>query len=288
VKAASITPTVYDEAAVTIILPKVVSIIITPKNVTVTQNGMQEFTTTVVAVGGADETVTWILSGNTSTETLLSDEGLLSVGSDEAAATITVKAASVFDPTISDETTVTILEQNIVSLTISPKSATVQPEGTQQFTATVVAVGGADESIMWSLSGNMSTQTNITPDGLLTVGTNEIADTITVRATSLFNLNIFDEAIIIIGEVGIVETLHASSVQVYPNPTTGELRIENGELRIESVDIFDIYGKKLYLSTRPLVHLSTATIDISHLPAGIYFVKIHTENGVVTKKVVKE
>ena len=36
-----------------------------------------------------------------------------------------------------------------------------------------------------------------------------------------------------------------SSVSVYPNPTTGELRIENGELRINSVEIFDVFGREL-------------------------------------------
>ena len=74
---------------------------------------------------------------------------------------------------------------------------------------------------------------------------------------------------------------------VFPNPTTGELRIENGELRIENVEIYDVYGRKLYLSTHPLVHSSTVNIDISHLQNGVYFVKIYTEAGVVTKKVIK-
>jgi len=76
-------------------------------------------------------------------------------------------------------------------------------------------------------------------------------------------------------------------ITLYPNPTTGELRIENGELRIDNVDMFDVYGRKLYLSTRPLVHSSTVNIDISHLQNGVYFVKIYTEAGVVTKKVIK-
>ena len=31
---------------------------------------------------------------------------------------------------------------------------------------------------------------------------------------------------------------------IYPNPTSGELRIENGEWRIENIEIFDVYGRK--------------------------------------------
>ena len=30
---------------------------------------------------------------------------------------------------------------------------------------------------------------------------------------------------------------------VYPNPTTGEFRIENSELRIDNVEVYDVYGK---------------------------------------------
>ena len=74
-------------------------------------------------------------------------------------------------------------------------------------------------------------------------------------------------------------------ISIYPNPTTGELRIKNYELRIKSVDVFDVYGKKLQSK---IVNLkSEIVIDISHLPAGIYFVKISTEAGIQTQKVIK-
>jgi len=77
-------------------------------------------------------------------------------------------------------------------------------------------------------------------------------------------------------------------VSVIPNPTTGELRIMSGELRIDKIEIFDVYGRKL-----PSNHLKEQgegkiQLNISHLPAGIYFVKIRTEAGEVVRKVLKE
>jgi len=88
-------------------------------------------------------------------------------------------------------------------------------------------------------------------------------------------------------EVGAVETRHATSLQVHPNPTTGELRIKDYELGINDVVVFDVTGKKL--SSHHLITSSShPLINISHLPAGIYFVKIHTEAGEVVKKVMKE
>jgi len=98
-----------------------------------------------------------------------------------------------------------------------------------------------------------------------------------------------------IGGVGIEEeTSLMESVQVYPNPTNGELRIENGELRIKDIEIFDIYGRNVGFKF-PSKNLEGwqpqadgVVLDISNFPAGIYFLKIHTESGIVTKKVVKQ
>jgi hypothetical protein len=84
-------------------------------------------------------------------------------------------------------------------------------------------------------------------------------------------------------EVGI-ENIEIAVAKIYPNPTTGKLRIESGELRARSVVIYDVFGKVQKIRNWETEN----TIDISHFPVGIYFVKISTESGEVTKKVVKE
>jgi len=89
-----------------------------------------------------------------------------------------------------------------------------------------------------------------------------------------------------VGNVSIPEiTKEELRIKVYPNPTTGELRIANYELRVNNIEIFDVYGRKILSHTSLLS--SAATINISHFPTGIYFVKIYTEQGVITKKVIK-
>jgi len=77
------------------------------------------------------------------------------------------------------------------------------------------------------------------------------------------------------------------SFSVYPNPTTGQLRIENGELRMENVEIYDIMGRKQKIIINYQISIVNS-IDISHLSAGIYLVKIITEQGVITKKIIKQ
>ncbi len=82
---------------------------------------------------------------------------------------------------------------------------------------------------------------------------------------------------------GINETVLSNNVNIYPNPVKDELKIENGEVRIKEVEIFDVYGKKLSTFNSQL-----STINVSVLAKGIYFVKIETDKGIVTKKLIKE
>jgi hypothetical protein len=87
----------------------------------------------------------------------------------------------------------------------------------------------------------------------------------------------------ITGNTAIAEpsaTPGLNDVFIYPNPTTGELRIENGALKIQQISIFNLLG-------RNVLNTQQTALDISHLPAGIYFVQIKTERGVITKKIVK-
>jgi len=76
-----------------------------------------------------------------------------------------------------------------------------------------------------------------------------------------------------------------------------ESPINNEQLIINNIEVFDTYGKKVEIShfVRNDVIPSVAqrneesrTINISHLASGIYFVKITTEQGEVVNKVVKQ
>ena len=76
-----------------------------------------------------------------------------------------------------------------------------------------------------------------------------------------------------------------NNVVVYPNPTNGMVQIQHSEFLIQNVEVYDAYGKMLNVVN---VNDNSATIDLSDYASGTYFVKIVTENGVVTKRVVKQ
>ncbi|MDR0206170.1 MAG: T9SS type A sorting domain-containing protein [Bacteroidales bacterium] len=75
-------------------------------------------------------------------------------------------------------------------------------------------------------------------------------------------------------------------VSVFPNPTTGELRIENRELKIDNVDIYDVFGRK-HKGTKARRHEEEWSLDLSNLANGVYLLRIQTEQGIITKKIIK-
>ena len=77
-----------------------------------------------------------------------------------------------------------------------------------------------------------------------------------------------------------------NQLRIYPNPTTGEIVIQSSKLKVQSVEIFDVSGKKQ--SSHHLNISSPNQIDISDFPTGAYFLRIATEQGVVTKKIIKQ
>jgi len=81
--------------------------------------------------------------------------------------------------------------------------------------------------------------------------------------------------------IGINE-IKNKEISLYPNPTTSQLTINTTE-QIKSINILDVSGKTVKAITP-----NNNTIDVSDLTNGIYFLKIETENGIVTSKFIKE
>jgi len=90
-----------------------------------------------------------------------------------------------------------------------------------------------------------------------------------------------------------ISTFNSMQIELYPNPTTGMLRVtisdnQISDIRLSDIEVFDIYGRNVGAKSRMSeIGQSEIVINISHLQDGIYFVKIYTEKGVITKKVIK-
>ena len=119
--------------------------------------------------------------------------------------------------------------------------------------------------ITWLLaSGNLPTGLELSSAGTIS-GTPTDTGTFnfTVQATNSVGNATKALAIKIEDGVGISE-IEMLDIRIYPNPTTGKLRIESGELKIEQIVIYDIYGRTLQSHTSLM--FPEAMIDILHLP----------------------
>lgn len=71
-------------------------------------------------------------------------------------------------------------------------------------------------------------------------------------------------------------------LSVYPNPVRDTLFI-NSEIHIESVKVFDGFGKLIF-EKKPIKE----ALDISGLKAGLYFLQLYSAKGDVIKRIIKE
>ncbi|MCL2511351.1 MAG: T9SS type A sorting domain-containing protein [Bacteroidales bacterium] len=95
-----------------------------------------------------------------------------------------------------------------------------------------------------------------------------------------------------------VGELHNNSIKISPNPTSGEIQVTiagqaRNELQVTSIEVYDVMGRMV----TPLNPPEGGRLpsfggvgggNLSPLPSGVYFIRIQTENGVITRKVVKK
>jgi len=82
--------------------------------------------------------------------------------------------------------------------------------------------------------------------------------------------------------VGIKNFEIESKLTIYPNPASNKLFIDT-KLELNETIIIDIAGKVIVTTKQ-----STKLVNVTNLSDGIYFIKLITDKGVITKKFVKQ
>ena len=79
----------------------------------------------------------------------------------------------------------------------------------------------------------------------------------------------------------------AMDVKIFPNPANNILNVSfaNHSQQLKNMEIYSLIGKIAY-SSGPL-SIDNGAFDISRLIPGIYFIKLHTEDRTVVKKIIK-
>lgn len=84
---------------------------------------------------------------------------------------------------------------------------------------------------------------------------------------------------------GSVENTVGTSVNIYPNPATSIVNIDNDN-EIKGIEIYDISGKRV-INLTPQAETTNVTIDINGINNGCYFVRITDTLGTKVKQLIK-
>ena len=165
--------------------------------------------------------VIWSISGNTDSNTTISDKGILSVSLNEKAKQITVTATSVADNTKSASVTITIEEivPVINGIAITPSVTSTVCGQSCQFNAVVFGFYNPSQSVIWSISGNKSSNTMIDSNGLLKIADNETSKQITVKAVSSADKTITASVTVDVMQIKITSTVDNVTVTMETGET---------------------------------------------------------------------
>ena len=81
-----------------------------------------------------------------------------------------------------------------------------------------------------------------------------------------------------------VSPVQNPELRIFPNPVVDELTIRS-DAGIKSVIMYDLYGRRIATQTADNSHLLKMTM--SGLPEGIYMIRVETEEGCLTRNVIK-
>lgn len=99
---------------------------------------------------------------------------------------------------------------------------------------------------------------------------------------TVINCNAFPNA----NRAGLnVDQFSQTKLQCYPNPTNSFVNFESDNETITNFQIYDIQGRVL---VDKIVNDKKFQVDVSSYQNGTYFVKVYTEKGTKTQKIIKK
>jgi alpha-tubulin suppressor-like RCC1 family protein len=72
------------------------------------------------------------------------------------------------------------------------------------------------------------------------------------------------------------------NLDISPNPSSGVFNLQMSQfenLKMNNIEIYDVYGKKIYQSSDSQILKST--IDLSNEPKGMYFIRAISEDKII-------
>jgi hypothetical protein len=306
-KALSIT---IDESVLNVTVRPDIDFLTDLSNVVVFRGGQLNFVADVTVQGAVSKDVNWNLEGGNTSGTGVSQNGLLTVGNDETAESITVKATSTLDPSKSGSATLAMVNGNCSA----GGTVTGVPAGTIVYIVIDLSqqgqnkAGGNTVIVIATTDANGNYSFNHLPAGVYTVHvvipgyTSTPSKPITLgngETKGNVNFTVKDGAITPNDMTGVSE-IFAPNLKIYPNPfsdavrITGAVETDNypsnpftGAVKTDnypSLRITNVAGVTVH--TQMIANLDE-TIRLEHLPAGMYFFTIEKDGQSKTIKAIK-
>jgi len=160
-----------------------------------------------------------------------------------------------------------------------------------EYEAKLEGISGDWISLSGATTGTVAGSSSKTFDAVINAeGLSDGAYTATIKITTNDPVNPLFEipCTLIVLKEGITMVTLGDRITVYPNPTNGMINVQCLMINVQNIEIFDIMGHTVgaYPCGRP--ENTEITLDLLNLPSGIYFVRIQTETGVITKKIIKQ
>lgn len=237
---------------------KVYSVEITNSETNVAKNSTLQMNKNIASYGEGYDAVTWSVEGAEKAGTTISETGMLTVAADETATKLTVKATATKDSTKFDTITLNVVDEvKIESVSITPSVTSDFVREGHQFTATVIGNDALD--VIWTLEGNTSSDTKITPNAhtcYLEIGKYETAETLTLKATSVKDPTKSATATITVKQSNIIDKLYIdyTTDNFYVGNTAYELlkelsAIENTSVSNGTEDVGTVFNVYLNSNT---------------------------------------
>mgnify|MGYP004456103187 CR=1 FL=1 len=240
---------VSDSIAVTVNVP-LMEIKIDPETVNLYKDGTKQLNivTTPEDASIDPATATWESSAPGYVE--VSDTGLVTaIKPTEEGSPVTITA------TLGGKiatASVTVLAAEVTGVTIDPTSGELMQGLNMTFTATVQGNGDPSQDITWTVEGASSANTKI-ENGVLTIGEDETAATLTVKATSSYDSSKFATATITViargdfNHSGNIDTLDKKKLLEAMADTNGLDEMQKAEFDLNHDGNIDTNDKKMFL-----------------------------------------
>jgi PKD repeat protein len=262
-------------------------------------NGFVSFNNTTTGTTGPTG-YSWAFGDNTSSTSMSPGHTYALNGTYTVILTVTGFSTN---PTCSDTAKQIITISNTNTCTANA-SFSCAPTGTAQYWNAFPTVPSNITAASWSWGDGNTSNTLYTSHSYSAAGTYSICLSVTVSCgatatfcqgvaifrssqdMSMYYINVVDPNAPTAIKNNNAETLHYS---VYPNPNNGSFNLKGLKNGPVSISIFNVVGKLVYQTETNSINGSLAKdVEFDGVANGVYFLKINSDNKVVTSKMILE